>query len=396
MSQGTPARDTRARTPSIDALRGAIMVLMALDHVRDYFGAPVNPTDLATTTAALFFTRWITHLCAPVFFLLAGVGARLALRRRTRGELARFLVTRGLWLLFLEVVVLRCLGWQFNFDYRVTVLTVLWAFGWAMIVLAALVHLPARAVGAFGVATIVLHNLLDGVPAAAFGALAPLWTALHAPGFLLDDGRHAVFAAYPLVPWIGVVAVGYALGGVFAWDTARRRALLLRLGVGCVVAFMLLRAANAYGDPSPWGVQRSHPFTALSFVNTTKYPPSLLFLLMTLGPALLALRALDSRVPRLLRPAGEIGQVPLFYYLLHVPLIHLLAVLACAVRYGEVHWMFESPGLDRYPVTQPPGWPLPLPAIYLLWVVVVALLYPACRWYAGVKRRRRDAWLSYL
>ena len=391
-----PRAASRARVESVDVLRGVIMIVMALDHVRDFFGAAVNPTDPATTTVALFFTRWITHVCAPVFFLLTGVGARLALRRRSRSELSRFLLTRGLWLIFLEIVVLRCFGLQFNFDYRVTVLTVLWALGWAMITLSALIRLPVWAAAAFGVVMIATHNLLDGVPASAFGSLAPLWSALHAPNVIYSDGRHVVLAAYVLIPWVGVTAAGYALGVIFRWDAERRRALLLRLGVGCVVAFVVLRAANVYGDPAPWSAQRSPVFTVLSFLNTTKYPPSLLFLLMTLGPALLALRALDGRTPRLLRPALVVGQVPLFYFLLHMPLIHLLAVAVSYARYGAVHWMFESPTLDRYPITQPPGWPLPLPVIYLIWVAVVATLYPLCRWFAGVRRRRDDPWLSYL
>jgi uncharacterized membrane protein len=381
---------------SVDVLRGVIMIVMALDHVRDFFGAAVNPTDPAATTVALFFTRWITHVCAPVFFLLTGVGAQLALKRRSRSELSRFLLTRGLWLIFLEIVVLRCFGLQFNFDYRVTVLTVLWALGWAMITLSALIRLPVWAAAAFGVVMIATHNLLDGVPASAFGSLAPLWSALHAPNVIYSDGRHVVLAAYVLIPWVGVTAAGYALGVIFRWDAERRRALLLRLGVGGVVAFVVLRAANVYGDPAPWSAQRSPVFTVLSFLNTTKYPPSLLFLLMTLGPALLALRALDGRTPRLLRPALVVGQVPLFYFLLHMPLIHLLAVAVSYARYGAVHWMFESPTLDRYPITQPPGWPLPLPVIYLIWVAVVATLYPLCRWFAGVRRRRDDPWLSYL
>lgn len=391
----------RRRVDAVDVLRGVIMVLMALDHVRDYFGAMVNPTDPATTTVPLFLTRWITHVCAPVFFLLTGVGAQLALERRTRHELSRFLLTRGAWLIFLEVVVVRSLGWQFNFDYRLTVLTVLWALGWAMIVLAALVHLRARTVATIGVAMIVAHNLLDGIPATALGSLAPLWTFIHAPGVLYADGRHVVFAAYVLVPWVGVTAAGYGLGAIYRWEPERRRALLLRLGLGAIVAFVVLRALNAHGDPAPWTAQpRGASFTALSFLNTSKYPPSLLYLLMTLGPALLALRALDGRtrprLPAVLRPALVIGRVPLFYYLLHVPLIHLLAVVASGLRYGAVHWMFESPSLDRYPITQPPGWPLPLPAVYLIWIAVVAMLYPLCRWFAGVKQRRRDPWLSYL
>ena len=391
----TPA-PARARIESVDLLRGAIMILMALDHTRDYFGAPVNPTDVATTTVALFFTRWVTHFCAPVFFLLTGTGAFLALRRRSVAGLSRFLLTRGLWLIFLELVAVRCLGWQFNFDYHLTVLTVLWALGWAMIVLSALVWLPATVVGMIGAVIILVHNLFDGVQASSLGALAPLWTALHAPGVLWTDGTHMVFAAYVLIPWVGVTAVGYSLGQVYRWEPERRQRFLLRMGITLVIAFLALRLVNLYGDPSRWAHQRSGVFTALSFINTTKYPPSLLYLLMTLGPALLFLRAVDGGMPRALRPALVFGKVPMFYYVLHIVLIHLLAVVACLVRYGSVHWMFESPTLDRYPVTQPPGWPAPLPVVWLIWVTVVVLLYPLCRWFAGVKRRRTDWWLSYL
>jgi uncharacterized membrane protein len=387
----------RSRIESVDVLRGAIMILMALDHTRDYFGvAGVNPTDPATTTVALFFTRWITHFCAPVFFLLTGTGAFLALRRRSIPELSRFLLTRGLWLIFVEIVLLRCLGWQFNVDYRVTMLTVLWALGWAMIVLAALVHLSPRVVAALGAVMIVTHNLLDHVQASSFGSLAPLWSMLHAPGVVYSDGRHLVFAAYALIPWIGVTAVGYGLGQIYRWDAERRRTALLRLGTAFTVAFLMLRAVNLYGDPLPWSSQRSPLFTILSFLNTNKYPPSLLYLLMTLGPALLVLRAVDGGVPRLLRPALVIGKVPMFYYVLHVPLIHIIAVIACLVRYGDSHWMFESPTIGQFPITQPPGWPAPLPVVYLIWAGVVVSLYPLCRWFAGVKARRTDWWLSYL
>lgn len=397
-ADGAPggAATARRRVDAVDALRGVAMVLMALDHTRDYFGnAAASPTDLATATAGLFLTRWVTHFCAPVFFLLTGAGAHLALARRSPAGLARFLGTRGLWLVALEVTGVRLL-WQFNADYRVTILNVLWALGWSMVALGALVRLPPGWVGALGVAVVASHNLADGVAPAGFGALAPVWTVLHQPGPLLVTPRATVFLAYPLVPWIGVMAAGYGLGPVFAWPAARRRAVLLRTGAGLTLAFVLLRALNGYGDPQPWAPQRSALFTALSFLNTTKYPPSLLFLLMTLGPALLALRALDGGTPRLLRPALVVGRVPFFYYLLHVALAHTLAVAVCAVRYGAVHWMFESPSLDRFPVTQPPGWPAPLPWVYAAWVTVVALAYPCCRWYAGVKARRTDAWLSYL
>ncbi len=391
------SRDTPfARVESIDVLRGLIMVVMALDHVRDYFGdLGVSPTNLATTTTALFLTRWITHICAPVFFLLTGTGAYLALRRMSRAQLSRFLLTRGLWLLVLETVFLRA-AWQFNVDYRLTMLTVIWALGWAMIVLGVLVHLPMRAIAAIGAALVVGHHLLDGIRASSFGAWAPLWSILHAPGFVVNTERVVVFVAYPLVPWVGVTALGYVLGQLYALDAERRRAILLRLGVTLIAAFVVLRGLNVYGDPSRWAAQDSPVRTMLAFLNTTKYPPSLLFLAMTLGPALLILRALDAGTPRVLRPAHVFGRVPLFYYAMHIVLIHLLAVVASAVRFGEVSWMFQSPSLDRFPITQPPGWPLGLPVVYVIWAGIVVALYPLCRWFAEVKRRRAEWWLSYL
>ena len=388
--------EKRVRIESVDVLRGIIMILMALDHVRDYFGdLAANPTNLATTTAPLFFTRWITHFCAPVFFLLTGTGAYLALKRRSRADLSRFLLTRGLWLILLELTVVRFL-WQFNVGYEFTILTVFWALGWAMISLSALVFLPTWAVAAVGAVMIAGHNLLDGVQSAAFGAFAPLWTILHAPGFIASNPDHSVFTAYPLIPWIGVTAVGFGLGAVYDWPAVRRRALLLRLGILLTVAFVVLRAINVYGDPRPWEAMSSVGATVLSFLNTNKYPPSLLFLLMTLGPALLMLRALDGGTPRQLRPALIIGKVPFFYYLMHILVMHTAAVLAAWLRFGEVHWMFESPSIDRFPITQPAGWPASLPVVYLTWIAVVAVLYPLCRWYAGVKTRRSDPWLSYL
>lgn len=392
-NDGGPAG--RFRLESIDLLRGIIIVIMALDHVHDFFGVPgANPVDLATTTAPLFFTRWITHFCAPVFFLLTGTGAFLTLRRMTKPELSRFLVTRGLWLIVLEVVVMR-FALQFNFDYQVTLLIVLWALGWAMIVLAGLIYLPAWALVAVGVAMVAGHNLLDGIAPAAFGALEPLWTVLHVPGFLLT-GPHTVFVTYPLVPWLGVTALGYALGNVYGWDADRRQAWLLRLGLGLVAGFVMLRGLNVYGDPFPWSVQRSPLWTLMSFLDTQKYPSSLLFLLMTLGPALLLLRAFDAGTPRLLRPALAFGKVPLFFYVLHFYLIHLLALAVCYAGYGDVGGMFRSPDLGHFPFTAPSGWGLGLPWIYAICIGVVLALYPLCRWYASLKRRRRDWWLSYL
>lgn len=393
---GTAPAAGRRRLESVDVVRGIIIVLMALDHVHDFFGdLGAQPTNLQTTTVALFFTRWITHFCAPVFFLLTGTGAFLMQRRTPKPALSRFLVSRGLWLIVLELVVMR-FALQFNVDYHTTIITVLWALGWAMIVLAALVWLPAWAIATVGIVMVAGHNALDGVPASAFGALAPLWTVLHVPGVVYNDGHSLVFVAYVLIPWVGVTALGYVLGQVFSMDAERRRAWLTWMGVGLCLGFVALRLANVYGDPGPWSAQKSPLWTLMSFLDTNKYPPSLLFLLMTLGPALLLLRVFDRGVPGWLRPALTFGKVPLFFYVLHFFLIHLLAVGASWLRYGQVREMFQSPDLGHFPFTQPPGWNAGLPVIYVLWIAVVAFMYPLCRWYAGVKRRRTDWWLSYL
>jgi uncharacterized membrane protein len=225
---------------------------------------------------------------------------------------------------------------------------------------------------------------------------SPLWAILHSPGFVVNTPEHVVFVAYPLIPWIGVTAVGYGLGQVYGWDAERRRGFLLRLGLALSLAFLVIRGFNIYGDPSRWMRQKTALFTVLSFLNTTKYPPSLLFLLMTLGPAMVFLWSVDRGTPRVLRPALVIGKVPLFYYVLHFALIHLLAVVTCYVRYGSAHWMFESPDLAHYPFSAPLGWGYSFSVVYLVWAFVVVTMYPLCRWFAGLKQRRSDAWLSYL
>lgn len=386
----------RTRIESVDVVRGVIILLMALDHTHDFFGNfAVLPTDLTATTATLFFTRWITHICAPAFFLLTGVGARLALKRKSRGELARFLVSRGVWLIFLELVVMR-FALQFNVDYQVTIITVLWALGWATITLGALIWLPGWTIFSIGALMIVGHNALDGVRPQVFGPLAPLWSILHVPNIILSGGGHVVFVAYVLIPWVGVTVIGYLLGQLYALDARRRRAWLLGLGIGSCAAFVLLRLANLYGDPAPWSPQQSPLWTLMSFLDTTKYPPSLLFLLMTLGPALLLLRAFDGGVTAVLRPALVIGKVPLFFYVLHFFLLHALAVAVSGLRFGTIDEVFRSPDLAHFPFSAPAGWDVGLPAIYLLWLLLVLALFPLCRWYAGVKRRRSDWWLGYL
>jgi uncharacterized membrane protein len=281
-------------------------------------------------------------------------------------------------------------------DYHVTFLTVLWALGWSMIVLALLVFLPVRAIAAIAIGTIALHNLMDGVGRPANEGLRLLWTVLHAPGPLIAQPGTIVFVGYALIPWVAIMALGFSLGPVFNWPVERRRAFLLRAGLATVAAFIVIRAVNIYGDPRPWSVQGTATFTVLSFINTTKTPPSLLFVLMTVGPALLLLRLFDARTPRLLGPAVTIGRVPMFYFLAHVLVIHLVATVEALVRYGSAATMVQSPTLDRFPITQPPGWPASLPVVYAAWLLVVLILYPICRWYARYKATHTSPWLSYL
>jgi uncharacterized membrane protein len=394
--------DVRPRLDSVDFVRGVVMAVMALDHVRDFFhvyAKSFDPLDPSKTWTALFFTRWVTHFCAPTFVFLAGTGAFLSTRRgKTKRELSWFLLTRGLWLVLLELTLVR-LGWFFNFDYHLSMVQVIWAIGWSMVVLAGLVFLPTRVIAAFGLALICLHNLLDGWKAESFGALRWLWVLLHEQNVLAPRGDVFVFVAYPLVPWVGVMAAGYAFGQLLTLGRERRRRVLLTVGGSTVALFVVLRWLNVYGDPTPWASQaRGAWYTFLSFLNTQKYPPSLLFLLMTLGPSVIAVALFDrGREPgALTKPFVVFGRVPLFYYLLHVPLIHLVAVVFSYAEYGRAEWLFLNWPPPGAPQLEPAGYGYDLWVVYLVWLGVVLALYPLCRWFAGVKRRRRDAWLSYL
>jgi uncharacterized membrane protein len=379
------------RIESVDLLRGIVMVIMALDHTRDFFGAfGINPQNLETTTVPLFFTRFITHICAPTFFLLTGTGAGLARASRSPADLSRYLILRGLLLIVLEVTLLRGLAYQFNFDYQVTLLLVIWALGFAMIFLGLIVFLPVSVIAMIGLTMIVGHNLFDGVQ-----WNNPIWSILHRPGFVMQ-GERTVFVAYPLIPWLGVTAVGYALARVYSWEPERRRRFLLTAGAACIAAFIVLRATNLYGDPSPWTTRDSAAFTILSFLNANKYPPSLLFLLMTLGPALLILRSVDRGIPNWLRPVLNYGRVPFFYYFAHFALIHALAAIVSLAIYGSMHWLFESPTLGQYPFTPPPDWGFSLPVVYAVWIAVVVALYWPCRKMAELKATGRYPLLSYF
>jgi uncharacterized membrane protein len=350
-----------------------VIILMALDHTRDFFSAiPFDPLDLDRTSLALFLTRWITHLCAPVFTLLAGASAYLyGARGRTRSQLSTFLLLRGLLLVVLEHTLVR-FGWFFGQQPGFFLAQVIWALGWSLVALSGLVWLPRPVSGMLGALLIAGHNALDGFSTAQLGLPAWLWTVLHEPGWVRLAPSIDLYVLYPLVPWVGVMALGYALGPLLTAPDPRRRRAVLALGLALCIAFLLLRAANAYGDPLPWRPQSSALRTLLAFVNTGKYPPSLAFLLMTLGPAFLALAALD-RPPGPLGPFLAIyGRVPLFFYLLHLPLIHALDLLAGPSR---AHG---------------------LPVVYAVWILVVAALYLPCRGFAGLKQRRSEWWWSLL
>jgi uncharacterized membrane protein len=333
----------------------------------------------------------VTHFCAPVFIFLAGTGALLSTGRgRTAKALSWFLLTRGLWCVILELTVIRCLGWTFNFDYVIIPAGVFWAIGWSMVALAGLVLLPLPVVTAFGVAMVCVHNAFDQVTAESWGSLSWLWTILHTGGPIALGGGRELSIWYPLVPWIGVMAAGYGFGALLVRESTRRRKAILITGVALTLLFVVLRAINAYGDPQPWAPQKNGLFTLFAFLSCNKYPPSLLYLLMTLGPAMIALALLDRGTPRWMRPILIFGRVPLFYYLLHIPLIHGLALLVTYARHGDVAWLF---GLG---IPRPADAGFGLLTVYLVWAAVVVSLYPACRWFAALKQRRRDPWLSYL
>jgi len=381
-------RPAPARLDSVDLLRGVVIVVMALDHARDFFGTSGWDPSFATSSAPTFLTRWVTHFCAPVFVLLAGAGAGISLQRgKPKRELAWFLLTRGAWLALVDVTVI-----SFSWFFRIGnpwVTDVMWAIGWSMIVLAGLVYLPVWATTALGALLVAGHNVVDGIHADALGSASWLWKILHEQGIITFPSRATWFVGYPLVPWIGVTALGYSLGFLLTMEPARRRRQLIVLGITVVVTFVVLRAADVYGDPQRWAPGGTLLQTIFSFVACHKYPPSLLFLAMTLGPALLALAALDRVRASPSNPLLVFGRVPLFFYVIHLYLIHFAAGL----------WFYPRLGMAAFhvdPDAPPPGFGVPLAAVYVVWAAAVALMYPPCRWFAGVKQRRRSAWLSYF
>lgn len=395
------ASDRRAyRMASLDILRGLVIVVMALDHVRDFAmtAAVQDPTADPAASPLLFATRWITHFCAPTFVFLAGTSAGLMGSRKTPAELASFLLTRGLWLIVLEVFVIS-ITWSFaptgitEFDGRTYIaLQVIWVIGASMVLLAGVQFLGRRACLIIGAAILLGHNLLDAVWPAAMttASTAPVWAALHSRQSY-DLGPIAVYFSYPLLPWIGVMFAGYGAAGVFELPAKVRDQWLVRIGVGLAIAFILIRALNVYGDPHPWEFDPSRVgASVMSFLGTTKYPPSLLYVLMTLGPAAIACAFVERLYGPIRNVLATFGRAPLAFYIAHLYLIHAAAMLL-----GVAQGFRAEQFLTHYRFF-PKGFGVGLLGVYLIWIAVVVILYPLCHWVAGVKARRRDWWLSYV
>jgi uncharacterized membrane protein len=385
------------RIESIDLLRGIVMIIMALDHARDYFNRDAylyDPTDMTQTNDFLFFTRWITHFCAPIFMFLAGTAAFLYGVKKGPKAASFFLLTRGAWLIFVELFIVT-VGWTFNFHFTFYILQVIWAFGVAMIILSALIHLPRTGQLVVAIALIGGHNLLDGIHVAGNGLPAVGWSFLHE--FHFFGYPHLSFViGYPILPWVGLITLGYYLGGLYAPDIAphRRKKMLTRLGLAFLAGFFLIRAINHYGDPNPWQTLH-HPF--LSFFNVTKYLPSLDYILMTIGPALLFLAFAERPLNAFTSKLALYGRVPFFYYLIHIYLLHCLAVVAAMLQghpaadmTNITAWVTSAPKLK--------GYGFDLGVVYGVWIIVVIALYPLCKWFDGYKRAHvaQKPWLSYL
>ena len=379
------------RVASIDVIRGAVMVLMAIDHVRVYSGVPAGGP-----TPGVFFTRWITHFCAPAFVFLAGTSAFLY--RRGHDDLSRFLLTRGAWLVFLELTVIR-VAWTFNFDFAHYLLAgVIWMIGWCMILMAGLVRLPVPVVGTIGLVIIAGHNavgpaivkFVNSAPDSAMGALGKvLCVGFFAGPIALGIGDAKLTVLYSIIPWIGVMAAGYAFGTISICEPERRRKVCLAIGVSAIALFLLLRGFNLYGDPRPWSGG------LFAFLNTAKYPASFDFLLMTLGPTIALIPLIEGARGRLARWLTVFGRVPFFFYVLHIPLIHVLALLVSLARTGTINpWLFANHPMGN---PEPPdGYVWSLGLLYFVWAVAIVLLYFACRWYNDFKARTNARWVSYL
>ena len=394
--------NTQKRIESIDILRGIIMLIMAIDHVRDYFHIHANtddPLNLATTSPALFFTRWITHFCAPVFVFLSGTSIYLQSLRKTKKELSTFLIKRGLWLIVAEIVIVT-LGITFNPFYNFILLQVIWAIGISMIILGLLVHAPFKLILLLGVVIVVGHNLLD-IPEAVNNFKAGFWWDLLHHGFFAVypfAANHVVAIMYPFVPWLGLMLLGYCSGIFFSqqYEASQRQQIFMVLGFGVIVLFVVVRFINVYGDPFPWSKQDNALHTFFSFIKVHKYPPSLMYMCMTIGPALIFLALIENVQNRFTNVMRTFGRTAFFYYIIHFYLIHTILAIVFFVRghnmQDAINAMQNVPFLFVIP-----GEGFGLLIVYTIWLGVIIALYPLCKWYDQYKTTHKEKWwLSYL
>ena len=386
---------TKPRIESLDLLKGLVIVIMALDHIRDYFHYSAfyfDPTDLAHTTLPIFFTRFITNFCAPVFSFLAGLSAFMISKRKSTAELSLFLLKRGLWLIFLEFTII-AFAWQFDPEFRRSGLLVIWVLGASMIVLAGLIHLPKKVILAFSIILIFGHNLLDGIDIKD----NVFWSILHQPSLFFIDDTHGVRILYTLIPWIAVMSLGYCFGPLYdsSFDAQKRKRILNGLGLGSILLFFILIAINKYGDPVKWTNFGYTEKTVMSILKVSKYPPSLLFLLITLAPAFLFLANAEKLKGKVVNFFCVFGRVPFFFYIIHLYLIHLLA--SFAAWFTGFGW--QALVLSKFitKIDGLKGYGFNLVTVYLVWVLVILLLYPLCKKFDSYKQTHKEKWwLSYL
>lgn len=388
----------KSRIYSLDLLRGLVMIIMALDHTRDFFHYDAflhDPLDLKTTTAALFFTRWITHFCAPVFVFLAGTSIYLQAIRKSKTELSSFLLKRGLWLIFVEVIIIT-FAWTFVPTFSVLVLQVIWAIGISMVLMALLIHLPYFVILSLGLLIVAGHNIFDYIPSTQHGFM---WDLVRNGNFATHElvKGHLLTIIYPFLPWLGLMMLGYCIGKIFApsFDPAKRKKILAWSGGGLILFFVLLRFLNIYGNPNLWAVQTTPLFTLLSFIDVHKYPPSLLFMCMTIGPALLFLSIFENVYNKITRIISVYGRVPFFYYVLHFYFLHILCMFLFLSR---GHSITENTlpifGIPFRFLIAGEGYSLTI--VYVIWISLVIALYPLCKWFSDLKKRKQYWWLSYL
>lgn len=398
MTELASSLNQKNRIASIDLLRGVVMIIMALDHTREFFHIDAqlfNPTDLSKTSSILFFTRWVTHFCAPTFVFLSGISAGISRQRKSNKELSWFLFTRGVWLIILEATIIR-FGFAFNLYYDVTFFEVIYVLGASMIVLSVLVFLPQKAVLIIGLVLILGHDALNFIRIAPGESGYAIWTLLQQVGFISLDGSHGIFVSYPLIPWLGIMLTGYGAARLYTDVSGeKRKKTLLYSGIIAIALFIVIRFANVLAPLDVWSVQETGWFTFLSFINTTKYPVTLLFTLMILGPILIFLSLSERAKGWFTEKATVFGRVPLFYFILHFYILHIAALVIHLIisgkSIGEIDFHLSA-GLGGIA----PGVGYSLAWTYVAWIAVILVTFPICKWYNDYKTRNTHWWLSYL